>query len=237
MLASIDIGNSQVKIGLFKEDELLKAENVETSSILKYLRENDVSNLIISSVTEDNSVITELVKDYKNLLELKSDTPVPLKIDYETPNTLGIDRVAAAVGAINNFQGPLVVVDAGSCITCDLIDEKNIFRGGTISPGLQMRLQAMHTFTFKLPLLKLATPKQLIGRSTDDAMLSGVVNGSRQEITGIIGEYQKKHPDLMVIICGGDANYFDKIIEFNIFVLPNLVLEGLNAILRFNGKI
>ncbi len=203
MLASIDIGNSQVKIGLFKEDELLKVENVETSSILIYLRGNKVSNLIISSVTEDNSVITELVKDYKNLLELKSDTPVPLKIDYETPNTLGIDRVAAAVGAINNFQGPLVVVDAGSCITCDLIDEKNIFRGGTISPGLQMRLQAMHTFTFKLPLLKLATPKQLIGRSTDDAMLSGVVNGSRQEITGIIGEYQKKHPDLMVIICGG----------------------------------
>ena len=237
MLASIDIGNSQVKIGLFKEDKLLKAENVETSSILKYLRENDVSNLIISSVTEDNSVITELVKDYQNLLELKSDTPVPLKIDYETPNTLGIDRVAAAVGAINHFQGPLVVVDVGSCITCDLIDEKNIFKGGTISPGLQMRLEAMHTFTSKLPLLKLATPKQLIGRSTDDAMLSGVVNGSRQEITGIIGEYQKKHPDLMVIICGGDANYFDNIIEFNIFVLPNLVLEGLNAILRFNGKI
>ena len=237
MLASIDIGNSQVKIGLFKEDELLKAENVETSSLLKYLRQNKVSNLIISSVTEDNSVIRELVKDYQNLLELKSDTPVPLNIDYETPNTLGIDRVAAAVGAINRFQGPLVVVDAGSCITCDLIDEKNIFRGGTISPGLQMRLQAMHTFTSKLPLLKLATPKQLVGRSTDDAMLSGVVNGSRQEITGIIREYHKKYPDLMVIICGGDAIYFDKIIEFNIFVLPNLVLEGLNAILRFNGKI
>jgi type III pantothenate kinase len=237
MLASIDIGNSQVKIGLFKEDELLKAENVATSSLLKYLRQNNVSNLIISSVTEDNSVIRELVKDYQNLLELKSDTPVPLNIDYETPNTLGIDRVAAAVGAINRFQGPLVVVDAGSCITCDFIDEKNIFRGGTISPGLQMRLQAMHTFTSKLPLLKLATPKQLVGRSTDDAMLSGVVNGSRQEITGIIREYQKKYPDLMVIICGGNANYFDKIIEFNIFVLPNLVLEGLNAILRFNGKI
>ena len=237
MLASIDIGNSQVKIGLIEEDKLLKAENVETSSILKYLRENKVSNLIISSVTEDKTLITELVKDYQNLVVLKSDTPVPLNIDYETPNTLGIDRVAAAVGAINHFQGPLVIVDAGSCITCDLIDEKNIFRGGTISPGLQMRLQAMHTFTSKLPLLKLATPKQLIGRSTDDAMLSGVVNGSRQEITGIIGEYQKKHPDLMVIICGGDANYFDNIIEFNIFVLPNLVLEGLNAILRFNGKI
>ena len=129
-----------------------------------------------------------------------------------------------------------MVVDAGTCITCDLIDEKNIFRGGTISPGLQMRLQAMHTFTSKLPLLKLKSPKQLVGKSTDDAMLSGVVNGSRQEIAGLIRQYQKEHPNLKVIICGGDAIYFDKMIEFNIFVLSNLVLEGLNAILRFNGK-
>ena len=237
MLASIDIGNSQVKIGLFKEDKLYKAENVETSAILNYLRENNVRNLIISSVNEKNSLISELSKEYHNLLELTAETPVPLKINYETPNTLGIDRVAAAIGAVNRFQGPLVVIDAGSCITCDLIDENNIFRGGTISPGLQMRLQAMHTFTSKLPLLKLTTPKQLVGRSTDDAMLSGVVNGSQQEITGIIRLYQKKHPDLKVIICGGDAIYFDKIIEFNIFVLPNLVLEGLNANLKFNGKI
>lgn len=237
MLASIDIGNSQVKIGLFKEDKLHKAENVKTPAILNYLQQNNVSNIIISSVNEDNSLVTALENEYPNLLELKPETPVALKIDYETPNTLGIDRVVAAVGAINRFQGPLVVVDAGSCITCDLINKKNIFKGGTISPGLQMRLQAMHTFTSKLPLLKLTTPKQLVGRSTDDAMLSGVVNGSRQEITGIIRQYQRKHPDLKVIICGGDAIYFDKIIEFNIFVLPNLVLEGLNAILRFNGKI
>lgn len=237
MLASIDIGNSQVKICLFKEDKLHKAENVKTPAILNYLQQNNVSNIIISSVNEDNSLVTALENEYPNLLELKPETPVVLKIDYETPNTLGIDRVAAAVGAINRFPGPLVVVDAGSCITCDLINKKNIFKGGTISPGLQMRLQAMHTFTSKLPLLKLTTPKQLVGRSTDDAMLSGVVNGSRQEITGIIRQHQRKHPDLKVIICGGDAIYFDKIIEFNIFVLPNLVLEGLNAILRFNGKI
>ena len=94
----------------------------------------------------------------------------------------------------------LVLVLLVIYITYDLIDEKNIFRGGTVSLGLQMRLQAMHTFTSKLPLLKLTTPKQLVGRSTDDAMLSGVVNGSQQEITGIIRQYQKKHPDLMVII-------------------------------------
>ena len=236
MLASIDIGNSQVKVGLFKEDKLLKAENVENTTILFHLHEHNVSNVIISSVKEDNSLVAELEKVYPNLLVLKPETPVPLNIDYETPNTLGIDRVAAAIGAISRFKGPLVVVDAGSCITCDLIDDKNVFRGGTISPGLRMRLQAMHTFTDKLPLLKLTSPKRLVGRSTNDAMLSGVVNGSRHEIAGLVGQYQKKYPDLQVIICGGDAIYFDKIIEFNIFVLPNLVLEGLNAILRFNDK-
>lgn len=236
MQASIDIGNSQVKIGLFKEDKLLNAENVENAAILTYLLQHKVNNVIISSVNEDNYVVAQLEKAYPHLLVFKPGTPVPLDIDYETPNTLGIDRVAAAVGAINHFKGPLVVVDAGSCITCDLIDEKNVFKGGSISPGLEMRLQAMHTFTAKLPLLKLTSPKQLVGRSTDDAMLSGVVNGSRQEITGLIGQYQKKYPDLKVIICGGNAIYFDKIIEFNIFVLPNLVLEGLNAILKFNGK-
>jgi type III pantothenate kinase len=236
MLASIDVGNSQVKIGLFKEDKLIKAENVDNTAIICHLQEHDVSNVIISTVKEDNSVIAELGKVYSNLLVFKPETPVPLNIDYETPNTLGIDRVAAAIGVNSGFNGPLVIVEAGSCITCDLINDKNVFRGGTISPGLQMRLQAMHTFTSKLPLLKLRSPNQLVGRSTNDAMLSGVVNGSQQEIADLVGRYQKKYPDLKVIICGGDAIYFDKIMEFNIFVLPNLVLEGLNAILRFNGK-
>ena len=100
-----------------------------------------------------------------------------------------------------------------------------------------MRLQAMHTFTSKLPLLNLTEPKKLVGSTTDEAMLSGALNGSRLEITGIIRQYQKKkYPNLKVIICAGNAIYFDKIIEFNTFVLSNLVLECLNAILRFNDN-
>ena len=83
MLASIDIGNSQVKIGLFKEDKLYKVENVETSSILTYLRQNNVSNLIISSVSEEVTVNSALERDYPNLLVLNSESSVPLKIDYE----------------------------------------------------------------------------------------------------------------------------------------------------------
>ncbi|RLD24397.1 MAG: pantothenate kinase [Bacteroidetes bacterium] len=237
MLASIDIGNTQVKIGLFKEDILHEVENIAPKAILNFLREHDVSNVIISSVNKTASLVLELKNSYADLIVLSSETEVPIGIDYETPNSLGIDRVAAAVGAIKRVNGPVAIVDAGTCITCDIIDEKNVFQGGTISPGLEMRLQAMHTFTAKLPLLKLKTPKELVGKSTEAAMLSGVVNGSRLEIEGILGKYNKKYPKLTVIICGGNAKYFDKMKEFNIFVVPNLVLEGLNAILRFNGKI
>jgi type III pantothenate kinase len=237
MLASIDIGNSLVKIGLFKKDVLVKAENVPTTSISDYLHKHQIHHIIISSVKNNSSIIAELQQNYPNLLRLKPATPVPLTIDYTSPETLGIDRIAAAVGATKRFNGPVLIIDAGTCITCDLIDEKNIFRGGTISPGLQLRLQAMHTFTSKLPLLKLSKPRHKVGRSSEEAMLSGVVNGSRHEIAGFIGYYQKKYPEIIVIICGGDAKYFDKMIELNIFVLPNLVLEGLNAILRFNDKI
>lgn len=236
MMASIDIGNSQVKIGLFKEDMLVKVENVPNSDISDFLHKNHVRQLIVSSVINHVSLITELQQNYPHLLVLKQTTPVPLTIDYATPKTLGLDRIAAAVGALKRFNGPIVIVDAGSCITCDLVDEKSIFQGGTISPGLQLRLRAMHTLTSRLPLLKLSQPRQLVGRSTEEAMLSGVVNGSRHEIAGFIRDYQKKYPKILVIICGGDAKYFDKIIELNIFVLPNLVLEGLNAILRFNDK-
>jgi type III pantothenate kinase len=237
MLASIDIGNTQVKIGLFKEDILHQVENMAPKAILNFLMEHDVSNVIISSVNKTDSLVLELEESFPNLIVLTSETDVPIDIDYETPNSLGLDRVAAAVGAIKRVNGPVAVVDAGTCITCDIIDENNVFQGGTISPGLEMRLQAMHTFTAKLPLLKLKNPKELVGKSTEAAMLSGAVNGSRQEIEGILSEYNEKYPKIMVIICGGNAKYFDKMEEFNIFVVPNLVLEGLNAILRFNGKI
>jgi len=237
MQASIDIGNSSIKAGIFNNNKLLEAKEVEAKYLLKYLQQHAVDKVIISSVSENSSLISDLEKSYPNLLKLTAQTPVPLKIEYDTPATLGIDRVAAAIGALSHFDGPLAIVDAGSCITCDLISNKNVFIGGTISPGLQMRLEAMHTLTAKLPLLQLREPKQLIGRSTNEAMISGAVNGARQEIVGVLRQYQTRYPKLKVIICGGDAIYFDKIIEMNIFVLSNLVLEGLNTIMIFNDEL
>lgn len=237
MQATIDIGNSEIKIGLFGKGKLLKTEKVENDNVINYLLQNSVKEIIVSSVKKQDELIDELRNQYQNLLFLNSETPLPINIDYQTVSTLGVDRIAAAVGAVTQFDGPLVVIDAGSCITCDLVDESRTFLGGTISPGLQMRLQAMHNFTANLPLLKHREPMQFIGKSTEEGMISGAVNGARNEIVGYLQEYKIQFPDLKVIICGGDRFFFDNINELDIFVLPNLVLEGLYAILRFNDKV
>jgi type III pantothenate kinase len=230
-------GNSEIKVGLFSDGKLLRTENVTKDSVVNYHLQNSVEEVIVSSLGKHDELIEGLRQRFRNLLLLNSDTPLPIKIDYQTGATLGVDRIAAAVGAATHFDGLIVVIDAGSCITCDLIDKRRTFIGGTISPGLQMRLQAMHNFTANLPLLKLREPDQFIGKSTEEGMISGTVNGARKEIVGYLQEYKIQFPDLKVIICGGNRFFFDKINELDTFVLPNLVLEGLYAILKFNGKV
>ena len=236
MDASIDIGNSRIKVGVFKEGKLVSTEITSETSILTYLKSAGVSRLIISSVGGKEELIRILRNNFSFVTEFTRDTPFPMKIAYATPKTLGLDRIAAGVGALQHFSGPILVIDAGSCITCDFINEDDVFVGGSISPGIRMRLQSMHTFTESLPLLELEIPTEGVPDSTRQAMLTGAVIGAKHELIGFINQYRMQFPEIKVILCGGDANYFDKINEMNIFVLPNLVLEGLDTILRFNGE-
>jgi type III pantothenate kinase len=236
MEASIDIGNSRIKAGIFDRGNLITTEVLDESAIVDFLKAKNVERIIISSVGGKKEIIQSLQDNFSKLLEFTAATPIPIKTSYTTPQTLGIDRLAAAVGALQHFSGPLLVIDAGSCITVDLIDADNVFAGGSISPGLGMRLEAMHTFTESLPLLKLEAPPQGVPNSTREAMLAGAVIGAKHELIGFIRHYEGQFPEIKVILCGGDAKYFDKMNELNIFVLPNLVIEGLNAILRFNGE-
>lgn len=234
MNAAIDIGNTRIKIGLFNEGELIEAEVLPEESVQDYLVNNNVENLIISSVREGQPLHQELWTSSFNTLVFNHTTKLPFESLYATPTTLGLDRLAAAAGALTQFQGPILVIDAGSCITIDLIDEQNRFVGGVIFPGLEMQLKAMHTFTGKLPFLKPEEPQPGAGQSTEQAMLGGVVKGTRHVLEGFINEFKQQYPQIKVILTGGDGKYFDKPIEFNIFVLSNLVIEGLNTILRFN---
>jgi type III pantothenate kinase len=141
------------------------------------------------------------------------------------------------VGGQSFFPGRnVLVISTGTCITYDFINNRKEYLGGAISPGMEMRFRALHTFTGRLPLISVKDTHELIGNNTAKAILSGVVNGMIGEIEHVAGQYLHLYPDLKVILSGGDLNYFDKRLKISIFAFPNIVLHGLYQILEFNVK-
>jgi len=126
------------------------------------------------------------------------------------------------------------VIDAGTCITYDLITAEGTYLGGAISPGIRMRFKALHTFTGKLPLIEQEEFDDLIGQTTQESILSGVYNGITGEITHLAGRYHEKSGDLAVVITGGDHHFLHNKLKISIFAAPDLVLLGLNEILDYN---
>lgn len=234
---AIDLGNSAIKYAFFADLALERAGQVSTTKELQQLPEiTAVDNIILSSVRTGEGNLAEALPFTGKLITLNYQTPVPLQNHYLTPQTLGMDRLAAVVGA--NYLFPdfdCLVIDAGTCITCDFVDKEKNFRGGSISPGLQMKFRAMHTFTQKLPLVEQTSlPVPLAGRTTAEAMQSGVLNGTVAELNGIISAYAEKSSQLVVVLCGGDAAFFETSLKAHIFAVPELVLIGLNRILNYN---
>jgi type III pantothenate kinase len=236
----VDIGNTRVKLALFEHGILLEEmnsmdfdANFWRKIILKF---PDISSVIISSTrkTQDFGFISE---DFFKLI-LNSDTPLPISINYNTPETLGRDRIAAAVGSYLLFPSKAtLVIDAGTCITYEYLDAKGVYQGGGISPGLQMRLDAMHHFTGNLPELSMIEGDvALLGKDTNSAMYSGAKNGLIAEIEGLIAEYKSQFGVEVVVLTGGDAQGFEKQVKNTIFAAPQLVLMGLNHILEHNVK-
>lgn len=238
----LDLGNTLQKVGIFQGDILIRAERYDRIRVplLKHLLAEypDIRAGIASSVVRYPAGMKQfLTRRLQRFIELDYITPLPLINMYRTPRTLGRDRIACAVAASRLYPGlPVLVVNAGTCITVDFVTAAGEYLGGSISPGLRMRLQAMHTFTGKLPLLELREPDSLIGSNTTESMLSGAVNGAVNEMAGMILVYRRNFPDLQVILSGGDMEYLEKLREIRIFALPNIVLTGLNYILEYNLK-
>ncbi len=237
----IDVGNSQVKLALFDRASLSHIHVVDklTPESLKTVFDEypAIDSIILSSVTPYDPQVDEFLHKKGRYLMLTHDTPLPFVVEYATTQTLGKDRIAAVAGARHLFPGvPVLVIDAGTCITYDLITADNRYLGGGISPGIQMRYKAMHTFTGGLPLLEYHPEVQaaLIGNSTAKCMDSGVKNGVLAEMEGLINQYQLQFEGLTTVISGGDYKYFEKYIKSNIFATPNIVVQGLKKILDFN---
>ena len=229
----IDIGNTRGKLGLFYGNNDMDIHQVTIDELLGFFKSHQVEKALISNVANLTKVWDELQKLIPVISVLTFETPMPIKTNYETPETLGVDRLAACVGARRYSEGNVLIIDAGSCITYDLLTENNMHQGGIISPGVRMRLNAMHTFTSNLPLVSFEQVP-LEGKTTTTCLQSGAVNGTLSEMKGIIHAYQQKYQGLTIIIGGGDADFFDKNLELNTFVVPNLVLEGLHTIFMYN---
>lgn len=234
----IDQGNTFTKLALFENDKLIASEVVKDFSeekINSFLSIFSVKNGIISSV--GNEFDNRLLKKYK-LTPLSHLTPIPLQIKYKTPETLGVDRIAAAVGARKNVnKGDLLIIDIGTCITFDFVNSNNDYLGGSIAPGFEMRFKALHQFTGKLPLINFNKVKlNLIGNSTETSIISGVYNGMKAEIEGVIQRYLTQYETLNIVVTGGDRNLFDLAPKNRIFANEFLVLEGLNEILKYNAE-
>ncbi|WP_044210014.1 type III pantothenate kinase [Flammeovirga sp. OC4] len=234
---AIDIGNTLMKVGFFQDNELIDVcvfkEEVE---LIKALKDFSCECIGIANVGKiENNLVQELEKEF-DVIIITSDLKLPFINRYATPKTLGVDRIAAVVGAMSIFPNEnCLVIDIGTCVTYDFINYKNEYLGGGISPGINMRLKAMHSFTANLPLLEWeGTNVDLIGNSTDNCMLSGAVNGITAEIDGIIRQYEAKYGRINNLLCGGVANTFESKLNSSIFADRNLVLKGIDSILRLH---
>ena len=239
----LDLGNTYGKIAVCDHKKVVEAATYEkiTSREISYfhVRYSGLKGAIISSVVNySREIIDYLSMLYGTCIELNHSTPIPLENKYNTPDTLGYDRIAAAVGAYTICPGKnVLVIDAGTAITYDIVTSRGEFLGGNISQGVDIRFKSLNKYTNRLPHLE--RPEEvppLVGSTTREAIQSGIVNGLLFEMDGFIGALSKLYPKLQVVLTGGDAKYFVGKLKNSIFVDPNLNLIGLNRILEHNAQ-
>ncbi|MBR6031924.1 MAG: type III pantothenate kinase [Bacteroidaceae bacterium] len=237
----IDIGNTVVKMVAFRGDEPVdevKAAGGELACLDAFVGKHNFRCGIVGAVrnltTREEEALARLPFP---MLRFSPDTPVPITNRYRSPETLGSDRLAAVIGASSLRPGKdLLIIDAGTCITYEVIDARGNYWGGNIAPGMQMRLRALHEFTARLPLVEAEGEVPGMGYDTETAIRSGVLRGMKYEIEGYIKSMRAKFPNLEVFLTGGNRINFDTNIINLIFTDKYIVPRGLNKILDYNNK-
>ena len=233
----VDIGNSYSKFYVFENDVLideLKFVEQEINLDKIFEKHKNIQNAIVSTVA-NNEIIAKIRRKVQHFVEFTHETQIPINNLYESPKTLGLDRIAAVVGAWHLFKNEnVLIIDAGTAVTYEFLDSENNYLGGNISPGLLTRFKSLNTFTKKLPLVNPKEDFQIIGKTTENAIQSGVQQGLIFEMESYIEHFEKEFSNLKVILTGGDCFFFDKKLKKTIFVVPNLIALGLNQILKLN---
>ena len=236
----IDQGNSRTKVALFANNGLMTKtfvyKSFTSADVERLFSLYPLTNSIVSSVVNiEPSVVNALQRLSQHFVLFDHLTPVPIQNDYETPETLGLDRLAAAVGASALCKGKdLLIIDAGSAITYDVVTADGHYLGGNIAPGLKMRLFVLHQRTKKLPLVETDAHDllPLFGKNTRDAIAAGVIRGIAYEVKGYIRSLTDRGNEPVVFLTGGNAPYILNQVQTPMRYERQLVLIGLNTILR-----
>lgn len=238
----IDIGNTLIKVAVFRQDELLQFEQyqaVDEKALLELIAKYNIDRAIISSVRNEKEAWRDAIGIEIEVKNFSGEMAAGIKNYYKTPKTLGTDRLAAVIGAHKLYPAANnLVISAGTAITYDYIDAGGNYFGGSISPGLNMRYKALNYYTGALPLLAAdAQFDESYGSDTAGAIQSGVQNGIKYELNGFIESYQGDTKELNIILTGGDSIFFDTLLKNSIFATciknePYLVLKGLNAVIQ-----
>ncbi len=241
-LLLIDWGNTLVKAAIAGDDGTIGAPETfiadEAMDRLTGIIERESPRAsILCSVANHDERVEGLLAERTHLVKLGQDTQLPIMNAYHSSDTLGADRLAAVAGAYAEHPGKNnLVVALGTCITYNFITKNGAFRGGAISPGLRMRLDAMHEFTDGLPQVSPEGPTLLLGYDTATCMRSGVIFGIAAEVDGMVAAFEKEYGEFNAILCGGDAPLFARHIKSGIFADPQIILKGLYQILKHNVR-
>lgn len=235
----IDVGNTLQKVAIFDDKgkivEFFAQKNPNINFFEKLFRKYTIKSAIVSSVGKLDLSALEWINQHTKTLIFSSKCQLPITLKYSTPQTLGTDRIAAAVGAHTLFpENNVLSIMAGTCLVTDFINSNGEYLGGSISPGLEMRLKSLNFFTAKLPLVEHTKIDFTIGDSTENSILSGVINGIIFEIEGFINKYSELYPNLKVVLSGGNSKLLQNYLKKSIFAAQNPILIGLHKILKLN---
>ena len=236
----IDIGNTLVKVYLFKNDQIISKKILDEVSLIDYIKSISkdyyIEKIICSSVTKSYKIQLNKIFKKINYYELSDkDLQIPFYNNYKTKSSLGQDRIGLVSSAFFRFPNEnCLIVDIGTCITYDFIDSNNVYHGGAISPGLNMRYKSFSEFTSNLPLLKFDNIDKIIGSCTNESIHIGVCNGIIGEIKEYIKNIENSYPIFNLIITGGDSMFLLNKIKNAIFADQDFLAQGLNYIIKFN---
>ncbi len=236
----IDIGNSLLKLGIFRkniQENYFEFRRNYLENVRGIINSNLIDYSIVSNVSSECDDLINLLSNETILIPFNSNLKIPFKNNYQSKDTLGHDRIALVSSSIKHYPDEnVLIIDIGSCITYDFVNFKNEYVGGAISPGLSMRYKSLNTFTNNLPHLDPKKISYLIGKNSSESIHSGVINGIVFEINGLIDNYINEFNDIRIILTGGDSKFLLSNIKNSIFANSNFLLEGLNFLIELNKK-